>query len=608
MVMERRTLVWAFGLLVVTGCLHPVADQIDHAICDLGSMPVDAVPVAAVNAKATPSGELESALRTAAAQPKAGAIVPVGASAPPKAAESELPTSRPFPRRLDVPPELPGAGGPRVTLPPTTAPRKERDAAIDKLFPNLPPLGPDPELVPGPDGHPLTLADLQKLALTNSPVIRQEVSDVEAAKGAVIQSGAYPNPSIGWAQDEVGTAVNGPAELGVALSQTFVLGGKLTLARAMAQVDLHNAELDLKRAKAEVAGQVRAGYFAVLIAQENLKASRAMSRFTEEIYRVQVDQVKATQAAAYEPRQMRVFALQARNNLIAARNRYTAAWKQLTATLGLTGMPHTQLAGDVSLTVPVYHYEAVLDRVLKSHTDVQTARNAELKARFSLQKARVTPVPDVTLNMHMNKYYTENNYVHSLDITFPVPIFDQNRGGIMQAQGGLVRAIEESHRVRADLTSRVAEAFERYNSNRLILDEYRDGILTDQVEAYLGAYTRNQQEPDKVGFGDVVAAQQALASTITSYLTSLGAFWQAVADMSTLLQTEDLFQATETEKWPALPKVEALPQLPCCHPCGTNPVIRDAADDRWPAARAPVSTSRADKTIPQKNDPTKDPK
>src|SRR5207247_4457006 len=143
--------------------------------------------------------------------------------------------------------------------------------------------------------------------------------------------------------------------------------GKLTLARAMAQVDLQNAELALKRAQTDLAGQVRAGYFAVLVAQENLKVSRALARFTDEVYRVQVDQVKLAQAAAYEPRQLRVFALQARNNLSAARNRDISAWTQLTATLGLAKMPPTQLAGSVDMPVPVYRYDVVLARMLKEH-------------------------------------------------------------------------------------------------------------------------------------------------------------------------------------------------------------------------------------------------
>src|SRR5262249_20124243 len=156
------------------------------------------------------------------------------------------------------------------------------------------------------------------------------------------------------------------------------------------------------------------------------------------------------------------FALQARNNLVAARNRYVSAWKQLAATLGLPGMPLTALAGRVDMPVPMYHHHAVLAQVLKSHTDVLTAQNAEAKARLALEKARITPIPDVTLAYHVNKDFATNNYVHSGEVSFPLPIFDRNKGGIIQAQGNLIRAVEEAHRVRDDLTIRLADAFERY--------------------------------------------------------------------------------------------------------------------------------------------------
>ena len=237
----------------------------------------------------------------------------------------------------------------------------------------------------------------------------------------LFRQGPTPTRRIGWAQDEVGTGGNSPAELGIAVGQTFVLGGKLKVARAMAEIDLKKAELALKRAQADLAGQVRTNYFATLVAQENLKVSRALARFTDEIYNVQVDQVKVAEAAAYEPRQMRVFAVQARGTLIAARNRYVSAWKQLAATLGLPGMPPTELAGRVDMPVPVYHYDAVLALVLKEHTDVLTAQNTETKARLALEHARITPIPDVTLSYHYNKDNATNNYAHSGDITLPYP-------------------------------------------------------------------------------------------------------------------------------------------------------------------------------------------
>ena len=577
--MRRRLFICWLTAVGLTGCLHPVAEQTDRLVSNVASRQFDlhsALEVDPAITRGEPGKDNVSGVEKDTKQPK-------------DAKAEKVDDKRGGPaQRLRVPADMPGAGSPRAQLPPTNAPAGERETAIDRLYPKLPPLGSDPAPCSGPAGQPLTLTALQQLAMTNSPVLRQEASDVEAARGAMIQAGLYPNPSIGWAQDEVGTAVNGPAELGMAFSQTFILGGKLTLARAVAQMDMVLAQLDLRRAQAELAGQVRSRYFAVLVAQENVRATGAMARFTDELYRVQVEQVKLATAAPYEPRQLRVFAMQARNSLIAARNRYVSAWKQLTATLGLPGMKPTQVAGRATMPVPVYQYDRLLDRVLWSHSDVLSAVVAGQKARYGLQKARVAPIPDVTLSMHVNKYFTENNYVHSLDVKFPIPVFDNNKGGIIQAQGGLVRANEESHRVRADLTGRLAEAFERYSTSMQAIENYRTLILTDQVEAYLGAYERHQQEPDKVTFGDVVASQQQLAGVVSGYLSTLGSLWDAVADLSTLLQTEDLFHGVETQALPTLPDFEQLVPLNCCHRCSPLSDARlQGADGSWPGPSGP---------------------
>jgi hypothetical protein len=56
---------------------------------------------------------------------------------------------------------------------------KQRE--IERLFPDLPPLAAEPIPVPGPSGQPYTLADLQQIAATNSPHLRQAASDVDSA-------------------------------------------------------------------------------------------------------------------------------------------------------------------------------------------------------------------------------------------------------------------------------------------------------------------------------------------------------------------------------------------------------------------------------------------
>ena len=93
-----------------------------------------------------------------------------------------------------MPPEVPGVRGPPFHLPEAGI----GSAPSSELFPPLPSLPSDPTALPGPEGRPYTLSQLQQLAAANSPELRQAASDVEAARGNMIQARAYPNPTVGW--------------------------------------------------------------------------------------------------------------------------------------------------------------------------------------------------------------------------------------------------------------------------------------------------------------------------------------------------------------------------------------------------------------------------
>ncbi len=428
---------------------------------------------------------------------------------------------------------------PPLELPaPGPAKRKECEEAIRRLFPDLPPLEADPL----PKGEPLSLAELQRLAMDNSPLLRQAAADVDAARGVALQAGLWPNPVVGFEGDTMnsgGTA----GQLGGFITQTIKTAGKPQLARASALIEVLNAELALRRTEADVVARVRGGYFAVLVVRENVKVSRALAEFADEIYRTHVELLKAAQSPAYESLQLRVLSTQARGGLLQARNRYVTAWKQLVSTLGLPEMPPGNLSGDADMPAPQYDHAVVLERVLKSHTDVGTALNAMQKAQIDLKLARVIPVPDVNVYLAVQRDYTiaPNLTTTNVQVGVPIPLWDRNQGAIKAADAALMKAEQESARVHNDLTARVAEAFERYDNNRRLLTYYQTGILPDQVRAYRALYQRYRVDSDPGNFQDVVNAQQLLAQSVTTYLATLSALWTAVVDVSNLLQTDELF-------------------------------------------------------------------
>ena len=580
-------------LLAAGGCCTPSSQKIDDVVCDVAAHPVDLQQQPA-DQTPMPQSAPESAVKPASHEEPP---VPKTADASPNVLKGD---------RLQIPDALlPGGPIPRIQLPADENDPKRKEV-LDQLYPAMPATGDNMQPAMGPEGRPLNLADLQRLALSNSPLFRQAAANVEAMRGAAVQAGAYPNPTMGFENDTAGTA-GGPGYVGGFVNQVIKTGNKLQLQRAAATMDLRNAELALKRAKTDLTHTIRGDYYQVLVAQENVRVSRALADFSNSVYDIQVKNVRTGGfAAPYEPMQLRVLAWQAQAALVQARNRYTSAWKQLAAAMGLPGLHPTELAGRIDTPIPVYDHAAVLARALQSHTDVLTAENTLTQARFRLKLAQVQVVPDVTVNVVLQKDYTGPPFgtVYSLQAGVPVPIFDRNQGGIYQAQSQVVQSSEESHRVRDDLTTRLATAFEAYENNRVLLRIYRDKILPDQVRAYRAIYDRYQKEAQPAlppgvpvsatpAFSDVVVAQQNLAQSIATYVQTLGAMWQAVADVADLIQTDDLFQFGFAGACPEnvdVPDLANLPGLPCMHPCSPlpDPALK-TGDGHWPsAATSPI--------------------
>ncbi|HZU36617.1 MAG TPA: TolC family protein, partial [Gemmataceae bacterium] len=353
----------------------------------------------------------------------------------------------------------------------------------------------------------------------------------------------------------------------------------------------------------DLVASVRGAYFGVLVAEENVRVNELLTRFSDTAFRIQVGQLKAGIAAVYEPMQLRVLSFQGRAALLTSRNAYTAAWKTLATTLGRPDLPPTELAGRLDrMAVPRFVYDEVLARVLTNNTDVQTAANGIHKARYNLLAAQVTPVPDPNLHVAVQKDYTTppNTIVTTVSLGAALPVWDQNKGNIIQAQAALVRAIEEPHRVRDDLSNRVADAFNRYQTNVMTLDYYRDQILPDQVRAYQQLRVRYNVTAGDVAFGDIVTAQQTLGGLIATYLTTITAEWTAVVDLAHLLQTDELFDHLETSGPAAcgpLANLEQLLTLPCTHPCNPMPTPTPVGvDSSWPLPQGGLTPSPASAT------------
>jgi outer membrane protein, heavy metal efflux system len=606
-------------IVSLSGCLYHAREHTDGTVANLVAHPYDVMPAGAAPAPVpppaaepatlpAPQGTNPGTAPVPPAETAPGGKAPASSTSPPGTAKTDVQTSKylmtSYEEQIDqqpgkkfepkIPPELPGAEAKAIDIPSEPA-AKER--AINELFHKLPPLASEPVAAPSPEGRPYTLADLQFIAAGNSPELRQAASDVEASRGALIQSRAYPNPTVGMqlTPSNDGSVMSSD---GAFVDQVVKTGGKLKLASAAAEMDLQNAQLALRRARSDLATRVRQAYYALLVAKETMRVNRALAKFTDDIYGLHTGILQAGNAASYEPLALRAQAYSVRLAYDQSIQNYLMAWKQLVTMIGQRQLPLTQVEGRIDAVIPYFDYDTVLGYVLRNHTDVLTARNALEKAKYQLKLAQVTPVPDMEFNVALLKDITvqPKGLTPTATISFPLPIWDQNKGNILAAEAALVRATEESHRVELALSNTLATNFASYKTNLQALDYYRNHILPDQVRAYRGVLARRQLDPS-AAFSDLFSAQQTLSTFVTTYVGVLGTLWTSAVNVADVLQTDDIFQLARPEGVPTLPDLGVLLPFPCCHPCAPGePLIHYETSANAPrslmASASPPRTQR----------------
>ncbi len=301
--MKRRWFLLS-GPLLLSGCLYGVREKTDKLVCDFANHAVDVAPAEQNTTSATP--DQPGVQKQAQAPARAKPVTPIDTDIQTTAFLSAATDTQKNPdasARLKVPGSIPGSETPPIAKFPEDEEAKAK--AVRALYPTLPPLQSEPTPLPGPGGQPYTLSQLQKIALENSPTVRQAASDVQAAVGNLLTARAYPNPTLSY-QIQPSNDGSTAGLQGFGIDQTIKTAGKLKLAAAAAQKDLDNAELALRRARSDLATQVRNAYFSLIVSKEAVRVNRGLADLTDEVYRLQEQLVeKSIFAASYEPAALR---------------------------------------------------------------------------------------------------------------------------------------------------------------------------------------------------------------------------------------------------------------------------------------------------------------
>jgi cobalt-zinc-cadmium efflux system outer membrane protein len=361
------------------------------------------------------------------------------------------------------------------------------------------------------------LADLESLAVAGNPTIAAADALVRQQQGLWQQAGLYPNPTVGY----VRTDPNQPGQSetqGVFLSQEFVMGGKLRLNRAVEQREVDGRLWQLKAQRERVLNDVRIRFYEALGAQEMLRTTRELEVLAERGVKAAHDLVKVKQGARLDMLQAEIQLQAVRVAVADAGYRHQAAWRQLATVSGAVGLEPCPLVGDLEKDVPQLEWDATLKEILND-SPLLRAQAAQVEAAdFQLRRARVEPIPNVTVQLVVQHDQVQKFDSVSTLAAVPLPLFNRNQGNVAATRAFLEQQRKEYERVQLALTDQLAVAFRNYLSARTQAERIRKEILPRAKES-LDLITKGYQ----LGEFDILRVLNARQTYFQSRLAHIDA-------------------------------------------------------------------------------------
>lgn len=313
-----------------------------------------------------------------------------------------------------------------------------------------------------PSPASVTLEELMRIALRESPLLRARGAEHRAALERVPQAGALPDPELAWEFEAAPLERPSPAdarENRFRLSQHFPFPGKRGLARSVASADADVVNASLEAARLDVATALRESFYhlhhlyvSIEILEESHEALRALAEIATQRYAVgqasQHDVLKADVELASED--ARLAAL--REEIPAVESRIRAIVGGDAATpLGRPEAPelvNAPATADSLVALALEHSPAVRAadaRVERARSGVGLARTeSRPELMFGAGYMIMKDEPDAWMGM----------------VGMTLPIWRGGKAAPMrrEADAGLAAAQSESDQARRDVTASVHEA------------------------------------------------------------------------------------------------------------------------------------------------------
>lgn len=344
---------------------------------------------------------------------------------------------------------------------------------------------------------PLSLAQVEKIALAANPALAQAESGIQAARARALQAGLMPNPVVGGEVENFAFKAldKKPGYFGFAV-QTIPLGGKLSKMRRVYQSEVSQAQIEASAQRQRAINSVRRVFYQVLGAQQQLDLRTELARLARDATYTTSELYNVGQADKPDFLESQIEKEQTEHELVSARNTYLQLWRALATLLGNADASPVRLNGNLEERIDIARNEAqIYQQLIEQSPQMKAALAQVQRAQAVLIRAKAEPIPDLYVRSALG-YSTEfldtgeegtpprTGLVLNGQLGMTLPIFNQNQGGIASARAELANARHEVERLKMVLRIQLAVAMRQYNTALDAVQRYKNAIIPRADEAY----------------------------------------------------------------------------------------------------------------------------
>ena len=340
-------------------------------------------------------------------------------------------------------------------------------------------------LIPSTQSIRLSLDDAIALFLRQNLDLLITKFGIEFSRGQQITARLFPNPvaSIGTLSSYTqGRTLSNSGQLFAQVQQLFELAGKRGYRIESAEFGTQSAEASFEDAVRQLSFTVKDAYYRIQLAQRRLAlAEENRDRFSR-ILEINTIRFKKGYIAEVDLIRIRLQFIDFQSQVIQSLQEGETARADLRQLLRLS--PATQLELTTELDYKRLDPDIAKLRTvaMEARPDVRAKRLTFSQRESDLKLAKAYRIPDVTVGAGyavQGAKGPDNPGQVALNFGLPLPLFNRNQGGIMQAEVAVQTAEADLGKTLNQVENQVDIAYRNLIQSRRLVEAFLGGVLDD---------------------------------------------------------------------------------------------------------------------------------